>query len=365
MGQTQTAAKLTGLVLGAPEQLPELKDVESLSPFVWRILGQNPGPAPLQGTNTYLVGSGPERVLIDTSDGNKHWWPLVLNKLKEDNLYLTAVVLTHRHYDHTGGLHEVRQAFPNIMVYRGPGHAGDAEELPSDATVSPPPPPDIDESTFQRRLSFSRRRSSFGIAWKPQQRCWCDGDVPKTAHVLQEGDAIRAGTLDLKVWHTPGHCSDSICLLLQLPQGSSEHAAIFTGDTVLGGVAGTFDNLPDYERSLRRIFDHVSKDPCCLYPGHGAVIPQKAVVPFIKSMSATLKLREQTIIEALDASAQSCSAEKICHDLYGFGMSAILAKDVVKEHLRVLVANGRVTEIPSRVWGRSSFRLSAASRTAC
>ena len=45
--------------------------VSKLTPRVLRILGSNPSPLTLQGTNTYVVGKGKQRLLIDTADGQQ------------------------------------------------------------------------------------------------------------------------------------------------------------------------------------------------------------------------------------------------------------------------------------------------------
>lgn len=163
----------------------------------------------LQGTNTYLLGSGSQRLLVDTGEGREHWIDLVLAALAERHLSIKQVLLTHWHGDHTGGVPDLLKHFPSLQ-----------------------------DSIFKYDPDFS-------------QQPIIDGQVFSV-----EGATVRAV-------YTPGHSTDHICFLLE------EENALFTGDNVLGHGTTVVEDLAEYLRSLYKM----QQQDCAIgYPGHGAVI---------------------------------------------------------------------------------------------
>jgi hydroxyacylglutathione hydrolase len=76
---------------------------------------------------------------------------------------------------------------------------------------------------------------------------------------VADGEAIKLGTLSIKVIHTPGHTPDSICLLVD--------NKLLTGDTLFVGECGIADSVEDLYHSL---FNKLMKldDDIEVYPGH-------------------------------------------------------------------------------------------------
>ncbi|PIO77613.1 hypothetical protein TELCIR_00277 [Teladorsagia circumcincta] len=105
------------------DNLTPIDDITQISPNVIRILGQNPGPFTLQGTNTYLVGSNEKMFLIDAGEPDN---PRYIDRLREALGVATieGIICTHWHHDHLGGCHSVREHFRTSKgdpppVYKG------------------------------------------------------------------------------------------------------------------------------------------------------------------------------------------------------------------------------------------------------
>ncbi|PHH67805.1 hypothetical protein CDD82_1109 [Ophiocordyceps australis] len=171
-------------------RLPVLEEVDDgVSDIVVRFLGGNPGNMQLQGTSTYLVGTGNSRILIDTGEGNPQWAVNVVRYLEDHDVSVSHILLTHWHRDHTGGVADLLAHDANIAVHK---HEPDADQ--HDIT---------------------------------------DGQVFQT-----EGATLKA------VW-TPGHTTDHMCFHLE------EEDALFTGDNVLGHGFSIAEDLEAYTKSLR------------------------------------------------------------------------------------------------------------------
>ena len=83
-------------------------------------------------------------------------------------------------------------------------------------------------------------------------------DIP-----VSENDEITLGNTTMKVIHTPGHCPDSICIII----GDK----ILTGDTLFVGNCGRID-LPggNIDELYTSLFNKIYKldDKLEVYPGH-------------------------------------------------------------------------------------------------
>lgn len=103
--------------------LVKLQAIEQLSPLVLRVLGCNPSPMTLQGTNTYLIGNGqkyvalmlnkiqkdkyPRRILLDAGQGVPEYVTQLQTAMDKDKVQLQAILITHWHPDHTLGIKDV------------------------------------------------------------------------------------------------------------------------------------------------------------------------------------------------------------------------------------------------------------------
>jgi len=128
---------------GQESKLPHLSDVSAVSDRVVRVLGGNPGYMQLQGTNTYIVGTGRERILIDTGEGAPCWIARITEYLKTAHIELSFILLTHWHGDHTGGV-------PDLIAY---DDAIATKNLQKSAGLF--------SEGYQRRSGLSSRRRNF------------------------------------------------------------------------------------------------------------------------------------------------------------------------------------------------------------
>lgn len=256
-----------------------LPDVPSkqLSPLVWRIMGLNPGQFTLTGTNTYLVGSGPRRILVDTGEGRPGYRPLLKQHLADIGISISCIIITHHHYDHIGGIHQALSLCDNpadIPVYK---HIGGPTSWFSTITGSGNP----------SVASNGGSKSEEGQADSPASSV--EGHDKRAFTPLNDGDLFKAGDgCTLRAVYTPGHTTDHVSLFLE------EETALFTGDCVLGVGSAVFERLGLYLRSLQRLVDF---KPTRLYPGHGPVVEDGTTK--IRDYIAHRQSREKQVLAAL------------------------------------------------------------------
>ena len=158
--------------------------------------------------NAYLIVSPQtgESIIIDAPAGP--------GELLEEarGTRVKAILITHNHQDHLAGLKEMMDATGAPVE----AHGEDAAALPVSPNV-----------------------------------------------LVKDGDVITAGTIELKVIHTPGHTPGSVCYLV------GKH--LFSGDTLFPGGPGRSRSPEALQQIIKSITEklHPLPDDTFLLPGHG------------------------------------------------------------------------------------------------
>ena len=177
-------------------------------------------------TNCYLVWNEKKEGYLFDCGGERI--DSVKNFVEKNEITMKAVILTHGHYDHTAGLNNFKEAFPEIEVFVG------EEEI---------------NFLTDHHLSLSEMidRTKFKYLSEVQP--------------LTEGDCVG----DFQVVSTPGHTGGSKCFY------NKENNILITGDTMFRRSYGRFDlptgNENHLYRSLKKLCDSYPRETK-VYSGH-------------------------------------------------------------------------------------------------
>ncbi len=158
------------------------------------------------GINGFLVADPETRIGVFIDPGG--YSNEIEDFIKERQIQLNHLFITHDHWDHTQGLTEFSSRY-NVQSYAGLGEVSDAK------------------------------------------------------HQLQGGDIIEIGHLKFQVLSTPGHTPNGISFYVQ--------GCVFTGDALMCGSIGGTSTAKATQRQIESIQKHIFALPeeTLVFPAHG------------------------------------------------------------------------------------------------
>lgn len=219
-------------------------------------------PLWVAGTNCWIVSEAKdstECVLIDVPPDIAR----VLSALKDAGLRPVAILATHGHADHVGGI---------SALVRSTGGTGSSKAAA------------VHIHREDRHMLLDPLGTS-GLLAAELIKTGLDFSAPELILDVDDGETITGPGLNFRAIHTPGHTQGSTCYLLR--SASSAEKVLFSGDHLFQGSIGRTD-LPG--GSLDQLLVSMKEkiltldDEIPVLPGHGSTTTigiERATNPFL------------------------------------------------------------------------------------
>jgi len=183
------------------------------------------------GTNCYIIFRDQlkKAIIVDPGDEGE----FILEQCRKLSVTPEAILLTHGHFDHIMAVKEIKQAFPEIVIY-----AGEKEKML------------LNDPSLNLSTSIGRT-------------CSIEAD-----RYVADGETIDPAGILAHVIATPGHTEGCVCYYMK------EEDVLISGDTLFLESLGRTD-LPTGDQlkiisSIRGKLFPLPGDTM-VYPGHGSV----------------------------------------------------------------------------------------------
>lgn len=274
-------------------------ELTPISSSVWRLLAPNPSMMTGPGTNTYLLATPNNGLMVlDPGPKNEAHTKAMLAASQTLGRPITQILVTHTHNDHSPAAQELLAHYPEAQLLGQPA--------PTDGLQ--------DEE------------------WQPQV-------------VLDEGQIIPLDNNEtLRVIATPGHVGNHLCFLLV------EQHLLFTGDHLIDGstvvIAPPSGSMSAYLQSLAKL---QSESLDFIAPGHGNLIAQPQ--DYIRETINHRLKREAKVLAALDKN-QGQTLELLVTKAYADTPPMLhpLAQYSLWAHLIKLAEDGLAYEDKEKQW---------------
>lgn len=172
-----------------------------------------------------------------------------VNFIKEHNLNLKSILITHSHFDHIGGVNFIKNNFKDALLY--------AHEAERDL-----------------RSHVNEMMAAVGIF---DENCF-NSDEPDC--YLRENEEISLGDETFKVIFTPGHSKGGVAYY------NENNKILLSGDTLFKGSIGRTDFIGgDFNEIIKSIKEKlfVLPNDTVVYSGHGkttTILDEKNYNPY-------------------------------------------------------------------------------------